>query len=71
MRALISTICYLDVDECLRRGICQNGFCVNEVGGYRCECATGYEPSSDKKRCLGEYNSILVDIPYQSFFDHS
>ena len=47
--------CFLDVNECVENSrICQNGLCVNVIGGYRCQCAAGYRPSSDQKRCLGK-----------------
>lgn len=34
---------FLDIDECSERpDICGVGFCVNEVGTYRCDCPDGY-----------------------------
>lgn len=33
----------LDIDECNERpDICGVGFCINEVGTYRCDCPSGY-----------------------------
>ena len=52
---------YLDEDECQKdSAICQNGLCVNEIGGYRCECAAGYVATSDRKRCQGKFCSELT-----------
>ena len=37
---------FVDVDECAQNAsLCERGssICVNEVGGYRCDCKEGYE----------------------------
>ncbi|VDI73639.1 Hypothetical predicted protein, partial [Mytilus galloprovincialis] len=40
--------CDVDVNECDNPGICINGdkTCVNEDGGYQCNCGSGYEKVS-------------------------
>ncbi|XP_067936745.1 fibrillin-2-like [Watersipora subatra] len=42
-----------DVDECqVNSDICQHGRCVNINGGYRCECYSGYTPSTTGLSCV-------------------
>lgn len=44
-----------DINECaLNPGLCQNGHCVNLQGSYRCDCFEGFEPSYDRRHCIGE-----------------
>lgn len=46
-----------DINECLvTPGLCQNGHCVNLEGSFRCDCFEGFEPSFDRKSCIGEYS---------------
>ena len=33
--------CFADIDEC-ESGPCVNGFCVDKVNGYECECDAGW-----------------------------
>lgn len=43
-----------DIDECaVNPNLCQNGQCVNLEGNFRCDCLDGFEPTSDRKRCIG------------------
>lgn len=43
-----------DVDECsVNPHLCQNGQCLNLEGTFRCDCFDGFEPTSDRKRCIG------------------
>ena len=46
---------FLDVDECLTDNVCPRfSICHNEIGGYHCTCADGYEPVGTKgQRCKG------------------
>jgi len=45
---------YADVDECSTvSGICDNGHCINMAGSFRCDCHSGYRPSTDHKHCIG------------------
>ena len=43
-----------DIDEC-EAGLheCQQ-LCVNTVGGFRCECNSGYELDDDGSTCSGK-----------------
>lgn len=44
-----------DINECaVDAGICQNGHCFNLQGSYRCDCFEGYEPTPDRKSCVGK-----------------
>ncbi|CAB3384639.1 Hypothetical predicted protein [Cloeon dipterum] len=41
-----------DINECaLTPGLCQNGYCINDEGGYHCECHHGFKTSPDGKSC--------------------
>ena len=42
-----------DVDECSEADLCNNGRCINEPGGYRCDCHRNYQQSHDGKSCIG------------------
>jgi hypothetical protein len=45
-----------DINECTATpGLCRNGYCINDQGGYHCDCYEGFEPSSDRKQCIGNY----------------
>lgn len=41
---LLLAFCFSDINECSEYfGICQNGGqCFNSIGGYTCQCATGW-----------------------------
>lgn len=55
-----------DINECAtNNGLCQNGYCVNLRGGYRCDCFDGFQPSADKKKCIGK--CLLVHYPKPKF----
>ena len=47
----------LDVDECMRKGICP-GKCLNTLGSYECECGAGLRKGSVKNTCEG--NALLL-----------
>lgn len=55
----------VDIDECQMPGTCDAGStnCKNLVGGYQCECKSGYSPSLDCKPSseLGLTNNQLPD----------
>ena len=52
---------FLDVDECLIDDLCpQFSICRNEIGGYHCTCADGYEPAGTKgQRCKGMESKFI------------
>lgn len=53
----LPTVC-VDRNECaINNGGCQHN-CVNQVGGYQCECFANYDPSNDAKYDL----LFVVDI---------
>lgn len=33
---------FSDIDECLTVSCLNGGTCINEIGGFRCECPSGY-----------------------------
>lgn len=47
----------IDIDECRINTTCQHR-CVNEVGGYRCYCPTGYRVDR-KGRCIGKCSTFF------------
>ena len=55
------------MDECtMNSDLCGNGQCLNQPGGYRCECEMGFKTGEDGGQCLGKnhmsYTIISVDI---------
>ena len=49
---LLCDLSLLDVNECLRKGICsKDAKCVNTPGSYSCACNSGFE--GDGKQCKG------------------
>ena len=49
---------FVDVDECAQNAsLCERGssICVNEVGGYRCDCKEGYEVRKGSLRVFNRY----------------
>ena len=52
---LCINLCCSDINECNRGITCGvHGTCENFAGGYRCNCATGYEPNGSV--CIGKRN---------------
>ncbi|XP_073977329.1 fibrillin-2-like isoform X3 [Rhodnius prolixus] len=44
-----------DINECkLSSETCENGYCINLEGSYRCDCFPGFKPSYDRKNCIDE-----------------
>lgn len=44
----------LDIDECKEKDACEYGaICVNEMGGYKCNCKTGFKKDS-RDECVGK-----------------
>lgn len=46
-------ICIADIDEC-NSNPCQGGECVNEAGGYRCDCDDGAVIGASGNVCYGK-----------------
>lgn len=46
-----------DINECAgdNPNICQNGYCINQPGSYKCNCFEGFKPSYDGKQCIGRF----------------
>ena len=53
MYVILHDNCFLDINECVMQGICNNGQCVNAQGGFQCECKQGYALDDAGKDCLG------------------
>lgn len=47
----------IDFDECVHeKDACSyNEVCVNEVGGYKCNCNTGFKHDPITSKCVGEF----------------
>jgi len=56
----------LDVDECLRPGMCQHS-CRNTWGSFQCLCDEGYQPAADGRSCDGYWVSLFL-YTVQRFF---
>lgn len=46
----------IDFDECIHdKDACgYNEICVNEIGGYKCNCNTGFKHDPLTSKCVGE-----------------
>ncbi|KAF0030958.1 hypothetical protein F2P81_017689 [Scophthalmus maximus] len=42
----------LDVDECVKSGVCVDGLCVNTGGSFHCQCETGFTTNPERTACL-------------------
>ena len=47
---------FTDVDECEVTGMCPNGHCVNQMGGYRCRCDKDFALNAKGTGCVGKFN---------------
>ena len=51
----------LDKNECLENeNLCEHGSCVNTVGSYMCNCASGFQSEETKTKCIGMSKFIIV-----------
>lgn len=55
---------FIDVDECVKSGVCLDGRCVNTEGSFQCQCQTGFTTNPEKTACLGTHTYT------QSSFHH-
>ena len=51
---------WLDVDECREGHHSCAQMCVNDEGGYHCDCTQGYQLSDDGLGCEGNIFNYLV-----------
>jgi len=61
--------CCLDIDECaLIADVCRHGYCVNNIGSFRCDCFAGYRYTPALYICEG-----IAPVFFHSFvhFIHS
>lgn len=62
-----------DIDECLNDpNLCDNGHCINEAGGFSCECEMGFmhPDETNRQSCVGGYCIIqLISHSLYSYID--
>lgn len=50
----------LELDECeFNKHQCEH-ICVNRIGGYECDCFSGYSLKSDGYTCESKYYNYIV-----------
>ena len=49
---------YVDINECQDDHGCDQE-CINDIGGFHCECRTGYQ-LVDLFTCAGQFNSAIA-----------
>ena len=62
---LKNTLCFLDVNECVKRtDTCgANTNCLNNPGSYACPCNSGYTPNLDvRNSCKGKRKIVFGSI---------
>ncbi|KAM9318546.1 LOW QUALITY PROTEIN: latent-transforming growth factor beta-binding protein 4 [Pholidichthys leucotaenia] len=55
----------VDVNECLRPGLCDNGICVNTRGSYSCVCQPGFILDATHGICISQ--SVISEEKGQCF----
>lgn len=57
--------CY-DLDECVhdKEACLYNEVCVNEIGGYKCNCNTGFKHDPITTKCVGKLNIFILFISF-------
>ena len=55
---MLFVVLYVDIDECQGDHGC-NQECINDIGGFHCECMTGYQ-LVDMFTCAGQFNSAIA-----------
>lgn len=54
-----------DIDEChVNNGYCEHN-CTNEPGGYRCQCASGYQLDLGEHNCTGKARDRMDIIDFR------
>ena len=48
-----------DKNEC-DLGVCSGGTCINNEGGFLCECPEDYKLSIDGTYCIGKHSAFFV-----------
>ena len=43
-----------DINECILAVSGCSQLCLNTIGGFKCDCITGYELTADNVTCAGE-----------------
>lgn len=51
-----------EYDECASLDHGCEHICINQLGGYECQCKIGYELHSDGKRCEGELLLFISSV---------
>lgn len=66
-----------DIDECLldENACDSNQICINDSGGYHCDCKIGFNQDATTNACIGKHifinfmldNNILQNFTYKRF----
>lgn len=50
----------VDVDECVKSGVCLDGRCVNTEGSFQCQCDAGFTTNPERTACLGTQKHVSI-----------
>uniref|UniRef100_A0A671TUS3 Latent-transforming growth factor beta-binding protein 4 n=1 Tax=Sparus aurata TaxID=8175 RepID=A0A671TUS3_SPAAU len=66
---LMCVLMCVDVNECLRPGLCENGICVNTMGSYSCVCGAGFilDDNSSLSSCVSSAQSVISEEKGQCY----
>ena len=54
----------VEIDECqMMPGMCQNGFCMNTIGSFHCECYPGYVYDEASHQCIDKNECTQLPNP--------
>lgn len=66
VRLFSSSVLFADMNECEdNNGDCEH-HCINEVGGYRCTCRTGFKLRGDNRTCESEIDLNDMELNAQA-----